>query len=350
MTQFFYKTGFLSAVFVTVAVIFSLCGTAVLHSRQKEKILPVLSEKYEIVYQLDGRDVEIKRFADICKKSEGTMTAGVRLSDETGCAVYSVDGRLDDLELEEGRVFTSDDYDKGADVILLRADMLPLCGMHQGKRVFHYLDSDYLVVGVYRDADYKSVTSSRYILNLYAESLQQSGRWKAGFLDGADGKTKQYFTDADMEMIPFSSDRGDVFGNEVSNLKGMILLYLAAAMMILLNVFMAADVWLKGRKKEIAVRMMAGAARLQIGKWLTGNFMCLVCLCLLAATGFVRGILFVINTWDISPSMVMMFGDRMEWQGILAAAVLELLIGLAVILVELYRYFKREIIEIIRSE
>lgn len=128
------------------------------------------------------------------------------------------------------------------------------------------------------------------------------------------------------------------------------MLYIIVAITILLNVFMATRTWLRGKKKEIAIKKMVGASQFQICTWLIISFMSLILISFALGIAIVYLILKIINIWEISPSMVMMFGSQLEWIGIIYAFFIVFIIGLSIISLTLRRYFQNEIIEIVRGE
>lgn len=353
MRQYFYKTSFLLSIFIMVAVLFTLCGIAVVNGKRPNKILSVLSDDYLVVYDTEGKYKKISEYVDLFEGLQQSCTLGVKLEDDFGCALYSTDGRLSSLQMAEGRVFTKEDYEKGADVVLLREDLKSLCEIIGEKSYFHYLGATYEVIGFYKDYQKKSICSCKYIFNIASELLNQTQGWKIGFYDNGKESLKvldEALGSSGMRFFPLDTKKGNIYGNTASNMKLMLGFYIIVALMVLLNVYMATITWLKGRKKEIVIKKMVGASKVHIYKWLIFDFMSLILLSFFVGVAVVKFILVSINTWEISSSMVMMFGNRLEWLGILIAFIIVMVIGFTVIIVTLRKYLKHEIIEVVRSE
>ena len=355
MRQYFHKTGLLLTIFVMVSMLFSLCSIAIANGQHIKKILPFLSESYAVIQNSGKENIELSKYRSGFKDISEAYTAGVMFSDGSNRAVYSGDKALNKLPLVSARVFKSKDYHTKADVVLIREDMGKLCETRNGKKYYRYNGVEFQVVGVYRDRNHSSITSAKCIFNLYSESLENFTEWSAGFFDTGKGslemlKKSTDFAKLGAECYSVQSEKGDVFSNVSDNLQLMLLLYIGVAVVVFLNVFSATNNWLNGKQKEIAIRKMIGAYRGQIYTWLTGSFMSLVVLSVFVGVGLVKLILIIINTWDISPSMVLMFGDTLNWTGIFASFAIVSVNGLVIILLTLRWQLKKEIIQVIRRE
>lgn len=355
MRQYFYKSGFLLLIFTAVAVLFSLCGIAIMNQKQSEKILPFLSENYLVVYDTGHKYTQISDYADLMKKLDTDYTAGILLENRYGCALYSVKQSPEHLKITEGRYFTQKDYKQHSDVVMLREDMETLCEKRNGNYYYSYLGTEYEVIGWFQDIKRSSVSSIQCIFNIYSESLSKTESWEIAFLDmgesGMDAVSHcEEVANSGLEFYPMDSDKGNVNSDIVSNVNMMIGLYLLVAIMVFLNVFMATKNWLRGKRKEIAVRKMAGATAFSIYHWLLFSFLGLVTIAFAIGVLFVKLVLFLINSYPLSSSMALMFGDRMRLMGLLVAFLVIQFIGFLVITIGLHIYTKKEIIEVIRSE
>lgn len=356
MRQYFYKTPFLISIFTMVAILFSLCSIAIINSNAIKKILPILSNDYWIVDDLENNYKTIEKYANFFASLPQACTAGIILEDDAACALSSTDNRLDKIKLTEGTIFSSHDYAKKLDTVLLREDMKPLCHIMKGQPYYRYLGIDYKVIGFYKDLQKSSVCSYKYIFNLHSKSLNHTANWSVGFWDmGKEGEEflshNEIIINSKLTFYAADSENGMLFSDAiVSNLKLMIMLYIIVAITILLNVFMATRTWLRGKKKEIAIKKMVGASQFQICTWLIISFMSLILISFALGIAIVYLILKIINIWEISPSMVMMFGSQLEWIGIIYAFFIVFIIGLSIISLTLRRYFQNEIIEIVRGE
>ncbi len=354
MRQYFYKSELLISIYVMVAILFSLCGIAIVHGGQITKVLPVLSDSYVVLYDAQGASISLNEYVKCFEGIEHPFTVGVELS-EQGRALYSCDGRVEKLALKSGRVFSKEEYSGGADVMLLRDDMVGLCEEEEDGLYYRYQGVNYKVIGLYEDLERSSLTSAKFIINLYAESLGEQTDWNSGFFDAGE---KSMGIISGLESVakgvlmcyPLDSEKGDVFRSVQNGISMMLIFYAGVAIMVLLNVFAATNNWLKGKRKEIVVRKLVGASQRKIYSWLVGNFMSFVFLSFAIGVGIVKGILIVINEWGISPSMVIVFGNRLEWKGIGIALGVVSTIGLIIIIFTLKRQLRKEIIQVIRSE
>ncbi|SES77307.1 ABC transporter permease [[Clostridium] polysaccharolyticum] len=355
MRQYFHRTGLLFAIFIMVAMLFSLCSIAIVNNRHIEKILPILSEHYAVIQNSGNETIPLSKYRDAFEDMEKGYTSGVLFSDGHNRALYSSDKTLEKLPMASGRIFEKSDYVTKADVVLIREDMKTLCESREGKQYYRYNGAEFRVVGIYKDRKHSDITSAKCIFNLWSKSLGQFTEWSAGFFDTGEDSLQvlgnlKSFSKLELEYYSVQSEKGDVFSDVVDNLKFMLMLYIGVAMLVFLNVFLATSNWLSGKQKEIAIRKMVGACKRQIYVWLTGSFLSLVILSVFIGALLVKLILVVINTWDISPSMVLMFGDSLSWSGIFVTLAMILGIGLLIILCTLKWQLEKEIIQVIRRE
>lgn len=355
MRQYFHKTNLLLTIFIMVSVLFSLCSIAIANGHRVKKILPFLSDDYAVIQNTAKEKIDLEKYFSAFQNVPKAYTVGVMFDDGRNRAVYSGDKRLEEISLQTGRIFRADDYDTHADVVLIREDLKELCNEVEGKLVYRYQGKDFQVIGVYKDRNHSSVSSAKCIFNLCAKSLRNYSDWSFGFFDvGKESLSVvgdlDSFRKLGIGYYSVESEKGNVFYNVGDNLKLMLILYIGVAFIIFLNVFSATNNWLSGKQREIAIRKMVGACKSRIYIWLTGNFMSLVLLSVLIGVLLVKIILITINTWEVSPSMVLMFGDSLDWKGIFVSVVVVSVIGLAIILITLRRQLRKEIISVIRRE
>lgn len=355
MRQYFYKSGFLLLIFTAVAVLFSLCSIAIMNQKQSEKILPFLSDNYLVVYDTGRKYMQMSDYADLMQKLDAEYTTGIIFENRSGCALYSATQAPEHLKITEGRYFTREDYEQHSDVVMLREDAKTLCEKRNGNYYYSYIGTEYKVIGWFQDIKRSSVSSIQCIFNIYSESLNKNESWEIAFLEmkelGMDTVSHcEEIADSGLEFYEMDSEKGNINSDIASNVNMMIGLYLLVAIMVFLNVFMATKNWLRGKRKEIAVRKMAGATVFSIYWWLLFSFAGLVTIAFGISIFIVKLFLFLINAYPISSSMAMMFGDRMRFMGLLAAFIVIQVIGFFVISIGWRIYTKKQIIEVVRSE
>lgn len=354
MRQYFHKSVFLIAIFTMVAILFSLCSIAFFKEKKVDKIAPVLSDDYGVIYNLKKKPINFETYINVLGDLAKSATIGIKF-DDSFCAMMSKDHRLDKLDLRTGRLFTEQDYEEKKNVVLVREDIKLLCQNLNGKLFYSYNGNEYEVIGTYKDLEETSVTSLKCIFNLGAKGLSDKANWKFGFYDaGIDSihnlEQSQNITRSKLKFYSLQSEKGDVYSQVVSNMNLMLLLYIGVAAMILLNVFSATANWVNGKQKEITIRKLVGATRNDIKQWLIVNFMSLVVISFAIGLFFVKIILFIINTWSISSSMVMMFGNQLEWRGIILSFIILSVVGIMLITFMLKIQYKKEIVQTIRRK
>ena len=136
----------------------------------------------------------------------------------------------------------------------------------------------------------------------------------------------------------------------LSSVKAAITLYSAVGIILVINIFSAIYIWLSGKKKEIVLRKMVGAKHYQIYWNIIKKFMLLVIGAFIVGTLVADLRLHARAQWEFSPSMIVMFGTQIEWQGVFLAFAVVIVIGFIVINIVLKRYLKKEMIQLIHAE
>ncbi len=136
----------------------------------------------------------------------------------------------------------------------------------------------------------------------------------------------------------------------LSSVKAAITLYSAVGIILVINIFSAIYIWLSGKKKEIVLRKMVGAKHYQIYWNIIKKFMLLVIGAFIVGTLVADLLLHALAQWEFSPSMIVMFGTQIEWQGVFLAFAVVIVIGFIVINIVLKRYLKKEMIQLIHAE
>ena len=139
------------------------------------------------------------------------------------------------------------------------------------------------------------------------------------------------------------SKTGKAMRPEKTNYTDMLGFLIVTAVLVLLNSFSACYYWLETRKKEIAIRKMAGARGRNIVAWLCREYV--VILLLAFFTGVVLSELFLrIAIYPpVAHSVEMMFGAHISLSGALSGMILLALIGAAVIAATLKRFGRNTI-------
>ena len=58
MRQYLHKTGLLLTIFIMVSIVFNLCGAAIKHQKDPDKLLPNLSNEYVLAEKKNATDIE----------------------------------------------------------------------------------------------------------------------------------------------------------------------------------------------------------------------------------------------------------------------------------------------------
>lgn len=349
MRQHFYKAGFLISIFTMVFVLFSLCGIAAVNSIIPKKAFDCLSDSYVITYN-DSENVPktVEEYYKNITKNQISYIAGVKWDSIRSEAVYYNDDKLFDINLVSGRLFTKEDFDMQRNCLLVRKDVKNQCIKKNGTLFYRYKDTEYEVIGVYEDKMYRSVTSVKYIFNMKAKALADNNKWNFGFFDA--GQRSEECINKSLEYTVFGSNAMKSENVIGSNVKFMILLYIAVALLVFLNVFSATVNWMRGKNKELAVRSLVGASPTRLYTWIFVNYLMHVSLSCILGMLLVKLFLVIINIIDVSPSLVMMFGNHFYLSGIVVAFLAVILIGSIVILYYILKRRRKEHIVLIRGD
>ena len=353
MKQFFYKSGLIIAILIMVSVIFTLCGIAVVNEKNIYKPIPQMSSDYVIFYPQTNDDSKWQEYASSLKSISEYRVKGIKF--QNGCAVDFNRERYEGLKLKSGRLFSQEEYVSRANVALVREDMLELCHYQKGCTWLPVQNVYYKVVGVFSKGNSNDSRSNKYLLNLYAKGMTDQMEGAYGFYDNGEQSLENFKTSVLAEeygvYYNFAAEEGENLNKNVqSNVKGALAMYLSVGVVVLLNIFSAIYIWLRGKRKEIVLRKMVGARKYQIFLWIVKNFMIFVMGTFILGLGIVKLILFCLNQWEFSPSMLTIFGTEMEWMGIGMALIVVNFIGFVIISITVSRYLKREIIQLIRQE
>jgi len=350
MRQFFYKSGLICSILIFVSVIFTLCGIALINENNLFKPISGMSSEYILFYPQEERGVG--EYADELSKVQDYVVKGVKFQE--GCAIDLNLEKYTGLKILEGRFFEEKEYQEKANVLLIREDMLRLCHEEAGAKWFYISNEKYKVVGVYSKGNSNDVRSSRYLVNLYAKGLAKEQKITYGFFDNGSESVSTF---AKSEMAQDGllynqalEEKDTLNKNIVSNVKAAVVMYVAVGVVVLLNVFSAIYIWLRGKRKEIVLRKMVGAGKIRIFLWVVKDFMIFVLGTFCIGIGIVKLFLLALSHWEFSPSMITVFGTDIEWMGVAMAFVAVFVIGSVIISITVARYLKKEIIQIIRSE
>lgn len=355
MRQYFYKSGLLFSIFIMVAIIFSLCGSAIENNQKLSKFLPVLSDDYVILEASGKKALTLEDYRKSFESIKGKYIFGVVLSGGYMRAVGDSENALSDFTLKSGKMFSNEDYKQHTNTVMIREDMELLCENKEGNMYYYYDGASYKVIGVYEDRNRESQTSAKCIFNIYASSLSDNTEWEVGFFDA--GERSSALLDESMIIHKLAlnyyaakSEQNNYFASFGNNLGMMLLIYLGLAFMVLLNSFTAIQNWLEGKKHEIAVRRLVGASKGKVHLWLISNFMSFVIISMMIGMMFVKVFLLCINLWDISPTMVLMFGEKISLIGSGYSFIILLLIGLVLICISLKIQLQQELVSMLHKE
>ena len=352
MRQFFYKSGLVITILILISILFTLCGTAFARQHRLYKVIPGMTSEYVIFYTLDEEKMNLETCAELLNKLEVYSVKGIKFQD--GCAVDFHTEKQSGITLKKGRFFNDNDYTNRTDVVMIREDMEDLCRIKNGKKMFQIQNKDYQVIGIYSKGDSNDERSNKYLVNLYAKSLCDLQYFSYGFYD-AGSSSLSHFEKSELaqnkiEYIKATDEREELNRGVLSSVKAAITLYSAVGIILVINIFSAIYIWLSGKKKEIVLRKMVGAKHYQIYWNIIKKFMLLVIGTFIVGTLAADLLLHSLARWEFSPSMIVMFGTQIEWQGVFLSFAVVIVIGFIVINIVLKRYLKKEMIQLIHAE
>ena len=142
MRQYLHKTGLLLTIFIMVSVIFNLCGAAIKHQKEPEKLLPNLSNEYALVES--KKSMKLETYITNFEKVKEKFLLGVVLDGDLR-AVYAEDSMWKGLKLVSGHLFTEKDYEKQTNTVLIRDGIQTLCEKVDGIYYYEYNGKKYEV-------------------------------------------------------------------------------------------------------------------------------------------------------------------------------------------------------------
>lgn len=345
MRQYLHKTGLLLTIFIMVSVVFNLCGAAIKHQKEPEKLLPNLSNEYVLAER--NNSMKIKTYITYFEKVKKEFLLGVVL-DSNMRAVYAKDNMWKGLRLLSGHTFTEKDYDTRTNTVLISDGMQTLCQKVDGVYYYDYNGEKYEVIGVYKDTNSSGIYSPKCILNLYASSLQSEKNWEIGFFDCGNNTWAQLNNcgiskNKSLKIYAATNKKDGYFANKVTNINMMLIIYAGLGFMILLHSLTATENWIEGKKHEIVIRRLVGATKTQIFKWLLLQFVSLLLITVFVGAFLTKVLLICNYNWYLSYTISAMFGTRLSYLSIFYNIIFFIVIGIILILMVMFTQRKKTI-------
>lgn len=334
MRQYLHKTGLLLTIFIMVSIVFNLCGAAIKHQKDPDKLLPNLSNEYVLAEKKNATDIET--YLTYFEKVKKGFLLGIVL-DGNLRAVYAKDtNRWKGLRFLSGRTFTEKDYKQHTNTILISDGMQTLCQKINGIYYYDYYGEKYEVIGVYKDTNSSEVYSPKCILNLYASGLQGEKDWEIGFFDCGKNTWSQVEScgiakNKNIKVYAATNKKGGYFASKATNINMMLLIYGGLGFMILLHSLTATENWIEGKKHEIVIRRLVGATKGQIFRWLLLQFVSLLLFTILVGTFLTKVLLICNYNWYLSYTISAMSGTRLSWLSIFYNILFFIVIGIVLI-------------------
>ena len=348
MRGILYKSKLIFTIFVAVAVLFTLAGVSFAEQRKNARPADFLSDQFVVFEIYNAADFTEQDLLRVMERNCGDrgFLCTKKYAEKKGCSVYFSPEMSCRIGITGGRSFSREDFDEGKNVAVVTGDR-----QNQPSHIF-VSQKRYDVIGTY--SPQREGRSSDWFINMNAENLKNKRVYGYYFFDtdrkdclGTAKKiaraVKDICPEASVTVAGGMSKTGKAMRPEKTNYTDMLGFLIVTAVLVLLNSFSACYYWLETRKKEIAVRKMAGARGRNIVAWLCREYV--VILLLAFFTGVVLSELFlrIAVYLPVANSVELMFGTHISLPGTLSGMALLALIGAVVITATLKRFGRNAI-------
>lgn len=343
-----YKSKLIFTIFVAVAVLFTLAGVSFAEQRKNARPADFLSDQFVVFEIYNAANFTEQDLLRIMERNcgDGGFLCMKKYTAKEGCSIYFSPGMNCKIRVTEGRSFSRKDFDEGKNVAIVTGDR-----QNQPSHIF-VSQKRYDVIG--SCSSQRAGQASDWFINMNAENLKNKRVYGYYFFDTdrqdclgtakkIAGAVKDACPTASVAAEKGMSRIGRGMRPEKTNYTNMLGFLIATAVLVLLNSFSACYYWLETRKKEIAIRKMAGARGRNIVAWLCREYV--VILLLAFFTGVVLSELFlrIAVYLPVANSVELMFGTHISLPGTLSGMALLALIGAVVITATLKRFGRNAI-------
>lgn len=183
------------------------------------------------------------------------------------CGVYINGDITCKIPLIEGRFFESYDYNKNEKNIVIGKGLRKRILNKNGENYIPYNNDLYKVIGIVGD---EKVDKTYDFQLFYPIELDDNTDITGEYILDAEDNTENVLSD--MKLLNNNVQINEIVTNNEATMKSMIetsLYYsikdkMEVILIIFLNIFIVTEFWIKGRKKEIAVRKMVGGKNFNI--------------------------------------------------------------------------------------
>ena len=362
MKSFFYKSKLLILIFCVAAFLMTLASASL------TKL--ILEEPPNIQGMSDNFVIaEIKSInsSDSQKLSLKTMLNYVGVENQSfmfvknylhGRSIVYTSDYLFELNLLEGRTFTSEDFIEGRDVIIISEDIMSECEVKDNKLYFELESKPYEVIGIFEGDIGNMVDEIMYYVNMKSISYFNDDIQGIYYFDTKVNSSELFETikqqlisvepNIFIEYVEGVNKDASKITHILSNSKQMIGIIFIGGILIIMNAFSSSVIWIKGRKKEIGIRKMIGGQNYQIYKWIFIEYFKIVSFSFVI--GIIPATILIQNSKLIEsvPTVYYLFGNTIDIKYLFIAFCLLLGEGIIILLMAIKHFNKIVIRESLR--
>lgn len=318
----FKRSPLLIILFAAIGVLFTLCFSAIAEYYYTQAMTwpDFLSGEHINIYIWQylpdtENSVKTKDLIDYCKEREDSFIIYRNFPLSGGKAVYLGGDTSFKPEIIDGRSFTGEDFEKQTQVAII-ADYEWLndkCISRDGKEYILHENNEYEVIGRFKNSagQYlqedmtRIVYDASYFVNMAASfNTGPSAPLNGDYTIDAKEKSMEFLNDfkhvakkinpgicidlEEVEVVAVNNTQRLLRAINYDDSLKIMTVCIITSFLILLNISSITNYWIKGRGKEISVRILSGAKPHIIRNMMLRDYL------LIITTGYVAGLLLAI--------------------------------------------------------
>lgn len=359
MKAFFNHAKLSIIIFAVAAFLTTLSSAAIVKASYiGDKELNMLSENF-VMFRCQADMNEVQTIDKLLMKMPERNMNWLLIKRHFGWASVSyANDYLFNVEMIQGRVFSQRDFEKQTNLAIISEWMLNETFEIDNDQYIRHFGEPYEVIGIYKSIMGTTAMDINYYVSMEGNSLRHDPIDGEYYLDSRDKsyevanklieslKDEGYITNG--KLVRGHSKEADQLLARVDNVKGMILVIMVSGVLVVLNAYSAIRIWIKGRKKEMGIRLLLGANIQQIYFWMLTSYFRMI------SVSFVLGLflayMLIINAKNIEaiPTIYYLFGDKFAYEYVIFSYMIVMLKGIIVISLVLWHDFDANIIKHVR--
>ncbi|MGL4485159.1 MAG: ABC transporter permease [Anaerovoracaceae bacterium] len=325
MRTFLYKSILLVLIYSFVGMMLMLAIMAYNKDSQPYKTIPqmttggIVGRIMTENFNKEGKRIFIQ-ILRTAKKLKKSCLLVLPMQTINGAAVYYSDDAKFEIKLVSGKKFEKSDFASKENLALVSTERKKECYEVENKLYFKYGVTKYKVIGVY-EKDKEIGTYPDCYLNLLSSGIAESEYGNFAF-DSGNSSIKDFeeiwriveknFDEATVQFVSLKEAEGSEYDNYSTGFMGMQALLLLTMALVLLSAFSVSQNWFIWHKKEIGVRSLCGAKKIQITSWVLIKHLILITLSYFIGVSLAVLFLWITKYLPVSSSVQLMFGTQIN--------------------------------------